>query len=195
MQTHIQFCGKTDVGRRRELNEDTFSISKKYAIAIVADGMIYVSSGSRTDGNEEGLDPAYFKGGEVERTSCLWRLDPNAAEPTLEIYAQGLRNMWGFCWTDDGELFGTDNGPDAHAPEELNRIVKGGHYGFPFQFSDWSRKPYDYTPDAPPGVTFTHPIGNVGPDGGFAENPVYTFDPHSSPAGLIHLDDSFSAAA
>ncbi len=39
MQTHIQFCGKTDVGRRRELNEDTFSISKKYAIAIVADGM------------------------------------------------------------------------------------------------------------------------------------------------------------
>lgn len=39
LQTHIQFCGKTDVGRRRELNEDTFSISPKYAIAIVADGM------------------------------------------------------------------------------------------------------------------------------------------------------------
>jgi serine/threonine protein phosphatase PrpC len=39
LQTNIQFCGKTDVGRRRELNEDTFSTSKKYSIAIVADGM------------------------------------------------------------------------------------------------------------------------------------------------------------
>ncbi len=39
LRTHIQFCGKTDVGRRRELNEDTFSTSKKYSIAIVADGM------------------------------------------------------------------------------------------------------------------------------------------------------------
>ena len=39
MRTAITFCGKTDVGRRRELNEDTFAVSKKYAFAVVADGM------------------------------------------------------------------------------------------------------------------------------------------------------------
>jgi PPM family protein phosphatase len=39
LETHINFWGKTDVGRRRELNEDTFSTSKKYSVAIVADGM------------------------------------------------------------------------------------------------------------------------------------------------------------
>ncbi|MEN8150008.1 MAG: protein phosphatase 2C domain-containing protein [Planctomycetota bacterium] len=35
----ISFCGKTDVGRRRELNEDTFYASDDCRFAVVADGM------------------------------------------------------------------------------------------------------------------------------------------------------------
>ena len=64
-------------------------------------------------------------------------------------------------------MFLTENGPDADAPEELNLIESGRHYGFPYQFSDWTRKAYDRTPDAPEGLTLTVPIPNVGPDGGF----------------------------
>ncbi|MCU0727222.1 MAG: protein phosphatase 2C domain-containing protein [Planctomycetes bacterium] len=39
MRTRISFHGRTDVGRRRELNEDTFYSSDKDGFAVVADGM------------------------------------------------------------------------------------------------------------------------------------------------------------
>ena len=110
--------------------------------------MLYVNSGSRTDGDETGDDPRYSKEGEDRLTSCIWRLDPNADKPEIEIYARGLRNAYGFCWNDKGEMYATDNGPDADPPEELNHIEKGHHYGFPYRFSDWVKPPYIYTPDA-----------------------------------------------
>ena len=92
-----------------------------------------------------------------------------------------------------GHLVATDNGPDYDAPEELNVLEKGRHYGFPFQFSDWSKKPYAYTPDAPAGVTFTHPVVNLGPAGKAGDGPLSTFHPHSSPAGIVWLGDDFPA--
>ncbi|HEV2970318.1 MAG TPA: PQQ-dependent sugar dehydrogenase [Pirellulales bacterium] len=161
-------------------------------IATGPDGMLYVSSGSRTDGNEQGSDDRYWKGGEHELTACIWRLDPNAAEPKIEIYARGLRNPYGFCWDPSGRMLATDNGPDADPPEELNVIERGKHYGFPFKFSDWPNKPYPYTPNPPNGQEFTLPVANLGPAaGGSEEKPLYTFDPHSSPSGIVYLGDDF----
>ncbi|HUR44515.1 MAG TPA: PQQ-dependent sugar dehydrogenase [Candidatus Saccharimonadales bacterium] len=161
-------------------------------IAQGPDGFIYVSSGSRTDGNEAGTDPRYYKGSEVDITGCIWRLDPRTEKPELEIYARGLRNPYGFCWTDKGEMFATDNGPDADAPEELNCIEKGKHYGFPFKFSNWKDKPYQYTPDPPPSMEFTLPVANLGPAAsGSSQTPCYTFGPHTSPAGIAFLGDDF----
>lgn len=89
-------------------------------IAFGPDGLLYVSSGSRTDGNEPGVDPRYYKGGELTNTACMWRLNPADEKPVCEIFSDGLRNSYGFCWNDKGEMFATDNGPDADAPEELN---------------------------------------------------------------------------
>lgn len=159
--------------------------------AIGPDGLLYVNSGSRTDGNEAGEAANYWKGGEHPLTACMWRLDPRQDHPKLEIYARGLRNAFGFCWNDKGELFASENGPDAHAPEELNKIEKGKHYGFPYRFSDWQKKPYPYTPEPPADIDFTPPIANMGPDGGFNGQPVYTYDPHSSPAGMVFLGRDF----
>ncbi len=163
-------------------------------IAFGPDGMLYVNSGSRTDGDETGDDPRYSKEGEDRLTSCIWRLDPNADKPEVEIYARGLRNAYGFCWDDKGAMYATDNGPDANPPEELNHIEKGRHYGFPYRFSDWVKPPYVYTPDPPPGLVFTPPVANLGPDaGGSHDRPLFTFNPHSSPSGIVYLRDDFPA--
>ncbi|MES2705743.1 MAG: PQQ-dependent sugar dehydrogenase [Verrucomicrobiota bacterium] len=166
-------------------------------LALGPDGMLYCGSGSRTDGNEPGNDGRLAKTGEHPLTACIWRLDPEKEKPEPEIFARGLRNPYGFCWTPSGEMFATDNGPDADAPEELDVIVRGAHYGFPYQFSDWTQKAYPYSPDAPAGLKMTRPLINAGPDGGFSGNangngaPMSTFDPHSCPAGFCYLDDTF----
>jgi mono/diheme cytochrome c family protein len=160
-------------------------------LALGPDGFLYVNSGSRTDGGEPGKDPKYSAEGETPLTACMWRLDPKAAKPEIEIFARGLRNSFGFCWSDKGELVATENGPDYDMPEELNVIERGRHYGFPFQFADSSQKPYPHTPDTPTGQKFTRPVANLGPDGGFDGQPIYTFDPHSSPAGIVFLGNDF----
>ncbi|MEO8606001.1 MAG: PQQ-dependent sugar dehydrogenase [bacterium] len=58
-----------------------------------------------------------------------------------EIYASGLRNSVGFDWQPgSGDLYATDNGRDLlgddFPPCELNKIVEGGFYGWPFAHGD-----------------------------------------------------------
>ena len=162
-------------------------------IAQGPDGFMYVGSGSRTDGNEPGTDSRFSKLGEHPLTACIWKIDPEAEQPKIEVFARGHRNPFGFCWNFRGEMVATDNGPDADAPEELNVVEVGKHYGFPYQFSDWSDKPYSYTPDPPADLKFVFPVRNLGPAGGFAGRPLSTFDPHSSPAGIVYLNEKFPA--
>ncbi len=162
-------------------------------VAVGPDGMLYVSSGSRTDGGEAGTSPRISQDGETPLTACLWRFDPASADPKPEVYARGLRNSYGFDWDGAGRLFTVTNGPDADSPEEMDLILPGKHYGFPYQFSDWplTPKPYPHTPDAPEGLTFTHPLKNEGPAGGAG---TATFDPHSCPSGTIWCGADFPEA-
>ncbi len=158
-------------------------------IAFGPDGLLYVSSGSRTDGGEKSTNHPDSPTGETDLTAAIWRLDP-AAPPKLEVLARGIRNPYGFAWDADGNLFTVTNGPDANAPEEMDHILPGRHYGFPYQYSDWPLlpKPYPHTPDVPPGLTFTLPVKNLGPAGGAG---LSTFDAHSSPAGTIWCGEDF----
>ncbi|MGH7944026.1 MAG: c-type cytochrome, partial [Opitutaceae bacterium] len=131
-------------------------------IRFGADGMLYVSSGSRTDAGEPGNMPHLGKMGEVDITAVMWRLDPKASKPKIEVIARGIRNAYSFGWDGAGHLFTISNGPDAHAPEEMDFIVpptrgeRPRHHGFPYQFGDApaDRKWYPHTPPAPSGVTF-----------------------------------------
>lgn len=164
-------------------------------IAEGPDGMLYVTSGSRTDGGETGTDPNLWKGGETEFTAGIWRFDPRRESPKIEMFARGIRNAWSFAWNDKGELFSASNGPDADMAEELDFVQQGKHYGFPYQFADSTVKPYPHTPDAPPGVKFTHAIRSFGPAaGGSPDKPIATFDAHSSPAGMVYCGQDWPAA-
>lgn len=157
-------------------------------MAFGPDGMLYVNSGSRTDANEASDDPNFSSEGETPLTACIWRLDPRSENPQIEVFARGLRNAYGFCWDDTGRMIATENGPNRDPPEELNHIVQGRHYGFPWVFSDWAKNPYAHIGDAPKGISFTPPIVNYGPAGGGSrDEPLSTFDPHSSPAGIVFL--------
>jgi glucose/arabinose dehydrogenase len=162
-------------------------------IAQGPDGAIYVSSGSRTDHGERGNDPRRAPVGETDQTASIWRLDPKSDNPKLEIFARGIRNAWGFCWDKQGRMLATENGPNANPPEELNLIEQGKHYGFPFVFSDWDHKAYPDQPDAPVDLQIVRPIINEGPSGGVSatQPSLSTFSPHSSPAGIVCLDEHF----
>jgi len=159
--------------------------------------MLYVNSGSRTDGGEPGHDPHYYAGGEVPLTAGIWRFDPKAETPKVEMIVHGIRNAYGFAWDKDGNFFTASNGPDVDAPEEMDFIVPGRHYGFPYQFSNWTVKPhfpYPYTPAPPPGLLFSLPVANLGPAGGGSDSAsLYTFDAHSCPCGMIWCGEDFPA--
>lgn len=168
-------------------------------IRFGADGLLYVSSGARTDAGEMGNVDHFAKIGETDITATMWRFDPKAKEPKLEVIARGIRNAYSFGWDGAGNLFTVSNGPDAHAAEEMDHVIppRAGehprHHGFPYQFADApaEKKWYPHTPDAPPGLKFILPVVNLGPAGLMDGKPTSTFNPHSSPAGLVWLDQTW----
>jgi cytochrome c553 len=127
---------------------------------------MYVSVGSSCNACEE----------QDERRAALLRFRPDGSQP--EVHARGLRNTVGFDWQPGtGELFGTDNGRDLLGddvpPCELNRIVAGGFYGWPYAYGD--KQP---DPD----------FGAANPDR-VRESlaPAHGFGAHTAPLGIAFL--------
>ena len=103
-----------------------------------------------------------------------YRLDGSGEE----IYATGLRNAVGFDWQPGtGDLYATDNGRDLlgddFPPCELNRIVQGGFYGWPFANGD-------RVPDPDYGTGQAVSIARSIP-------PVHGFRAHNAPLGMTFV--------
>jgi glucose/arabinose dehydrogenase len=99
----------------------------------------------------------------------------------LEVVSKGNRNAYDVVWANlpvnlddpDGprawQLFASENGPDFNdAPDEVNHIRWGHHYGFP-----------DYFGSVDPGET----------DGNPYTGPVYPVTPHASADGMAYIDN------
>ena len=135
-------------------------------VRIGPDGMLYVSVGSSCNVCEE-RDP---------RRAAILRFQADGSEP--ELYATGLRNAVGFDWRPGTrELFATDNGRDLlgdnFPPCELNRVERGGFYGWPFANGD-------RVPDPDLGAGNEERIESSIP-------PVHGFAAHTAPLGITFL--------
>jgi glucose/arabinose dehydrogenase len=130
------------------------------------DGALYVSVGSSCNVCEED-DP---------RRAAMLRYAPDGSGE--ELYASGLRNSAGFDWQPGtGDLYATDNGRDLlgddFPPCELNRVVKGGFYGWPYANGD-----NVIDPDLGPG--------NEAKIAG-AIPPAHGFRAHNAPLGITFI--------
>ncbi len=93
-------------------------------IAFGPDGKLYVAIGANCNVCEH----------EDELNATIIRMNPDGSE--REIFAKGVRNSVGMDWSQDGELWFTDNGRDLLGndvpSDELNHApVKGLDFGFP----------------------------------------------------------------
>jgi glucose/arabinose dehydrogenase len=136
------------------------------SVRVGPDGWLYLSIGSSCNVCEED-DP--------RRAAILrFHLDGSGEE----IYAHGLRNAVGFDWRPaSGELYATDNGRDLlgddFPPCELDRIVPGGFYGWPYLNGD-------NVPDPDLGDAYTGRPGDAIP-------PAHAFRAHNAPLGITFV--------
>ncbi len=143
------------------------------------DGLMYVSVGSSCNVCIE----------DDENRAAMLRFNPDGTG--RELFATGLRNSVGFDWSPaNGALYATDNGRDLlgddFPPDELNQLVKGGFYGWPFAHGNKQ-------PDPEYGSGHAQEIEN-------SIVPVHHFRAHNAPLGIKFLrsdslPDNFRSAA
>ena len=97
-------------------------------VAISPDGFLFASMGDATEA-ADAQDPTTFYG-------KIFRLNPDGTIPAdnpfsgSPIWSIGHRNPQGLAFRpENGDLWSTEHGPDSQ--DEVNRIVKGGNYGWP----------------------------------------------------------------
>lgn len=91
-------------------------------LVLGPDGRLYLTNGSTCDDCDEA----------DERSGTI--LQANADGSGLRVFAEGLRNPYDLAFDAQGRLWATDNGSDAPCgtADELNLIVDGGDYGWPY---------------------------------------------------------------
>lgn len=136
-------------------------------MAFGPDGRLFVSVGSDCNACEE-TNPEHAT-----------MLVMNADGKERKVFATGLRNTIGFGWhPQTKDMWGMDHGSDDRGddlpPEELNRLVEGKDYGWPWAFAD---KKVDPIMKEPSKGTKQEKVAA-------SEGMVLGFQAHSAPIGL-----------
>ena len=131
------------------------------------DGMLYISVGSLCNDCKES----------DKETAVMLQVNPK--NWSRKVYASGLRNTIGFDWhPQTKEMWGVDNGGDAKGsnwpPEEVNKIIMGADYGFPYAYG---KQEVDKSREDPAGNTKEAVVKNTQPS-------VLELTAHMAPIGF-----------
>lgn len=142
-------------------------------IAFGPDGMLYISVGSNCNDCKE----------TNAENATIVQAAPDGS--SRKIFARGLRNTIGFDWQPQTkEMWGADNGTDWRGdtipPEELNKIIEDGNYGWP---QVYGRQQVDETREDPQGTTKEAYAKTTQPA-------VMTFPAHSAPIDFKFLTNA-----
>ena len=139
------------------------------------DGMMYITVGSTCNSCQETND----------MNATIVKADADAQN--MAIFATGLRNTIGFGWhPETNEMWGMDHGidwlGDTQQEEELNKLVEGADYGWPYIFGDGNYNPGD----RPPGdMTYQEYLEQT-------TLPVLTYTAHAAPLDMVfYTGDNF----
>jgi glucose/arabinose dehydrogenase len=139
-------------------------------VKVSPDGRLFLSVGSTNNAAPE-PNP---------ESATMLLLQPDGTGRS--IYAKGLRNTIGFDWhPTTGELWGMDHGidwlGDLEQREELNLIVQGGDYGWPFIYDDRKFNMHQ-NPQETTGLTREEYAARTAP-------PILGLEPHSAPMEML----------
>ncbi|MGF7217398.1 glucose/arabinose dehydrogenase [Spirosoma lacussanchae] len=133
-------------------------------------------------------------------STCNACAEPNAEHATIlranpdgtnrRIYASGLRNTIGFGWHPQTKaLFGFDHGidwlGDEQQKEELNQIVEGAFYGWPYIYGDGNYNPH---PRPMGDTTYAQILAKT-------TLPTLSYDAHAAPLGMVFYTSGAGAAS
>ena len=141
-------------------------------IALGPDGMLYINLGSSCNACTETR----------QENATIVRFNPEDGS-SREIFASGLRNTEGFDWQPStGELWGADHGIDWRGddtpPEEINLLMEGNNYGWPYCYAQ--QEANTAIPYPPPGDYDTLQAYCEAETTGTTE----TYQAHSAPINL-----------
>ena len=130
------------------------------------DGWFYLTVGSNCNACED-----------IPLRAAMHRFRADGSE--FQTFATGLRNSVDFGWAPwDNQLYATDNGRDLLGddlpPGELNQVVKGSFYGWPYSWGDRQ-------PDPDLGADNADRVAS-------SISPIHGFKAHTAPLGIAFLD-------
>lgn len=103
-------------------------------IAFGPDGHLYVTTGDAAQ--PELAASLESPAGKILRVTADGGIPTDNPFPGTPIWSYGHRNPQGLAWTSTGELYATEHGPSGdlglRGRDEVNRIVPGGFYGWPY---------------------------------------------------------------
>lgn len=119
------------------------------------DGMLYIFVGENEVDPNEAQNLSSLKG-KILRITKDGAIPSDNPFSNSAIYSLGLRNSFGFTFhPHTGDLWQTENG--GNDDDEINRITRGGNYGWPIVSGIGNNPPY-----IDPIITFTPTIAPTG---------------------------------